>query len=138
MALKLSLWLRGKSLKQVTICCGLIEDLSNDRTFYRIVDTPLFRDHPQALEQIDTAKDVLLPPEEVVKAMIALVMDDRYRAGTVLEVNDIGGWREVQLQNDPGPQGHYKNARVRAAQSVALVRNALEEDAKGYQRGSKL
>ncbi|EME43713.1 hypothetical protein DOTSEDRAFT_95433, partial [Dothistroma septosporum NZE10] len=70
-----------------------------------IVDTPLFRDSAAALDHIDTESDFLLPPEEVVKAMIALATDSSYSAGTVLEVNDVGGWREVQLLNEPGPQG---------------------------------
>lgn len=103
-----------------------------------IVDTPLFREHPQALDHIDTEKDFLLPPEEVVRAMLALLTDARYRAGTVLEVNDIGGWREVQLLNDPGPQGQSKNPRAKAAEAISLVERALEEDAEGSTKSSKL
>jgi 3-hydroxybutyrate dehydrogenase len=102
------------------------------------VDTPLFRDSPKAMDHIDTTKDFLLPPEEVVKAMIALVADAKYRAGTVLEVNDIDGWREVQLLNDPGPQGQSKNPRQKALDAIITVKNALEDDAKGYQKSSKL
>ena len=112
--------------------------LFTDRCARRIVDTPLFRDHPQALDHIDTANDFLLPPEEVVKAMIALLTDGKYRAGTVLEVNDIGGWREVQLLNDPGPQGQSKKPRAKAAAAISFVTRALEEDAKGQKKGSKL
>lgn len=73
-----------------------------------------------------------------MKAMIALLTDGKYSAGTVLEVNDIGGWREVQLLNDPGPQGQSKNPRAKAADAISLVRRALEEDAKGYSKCSKL
>lgn len=105
---------------------------------HRIVDTPLFRDHPQALEHIDTEKDFLLPSEEVVRAMLALLTDPKYRAGTVLEVNDIGGWREVQLTNDPGPQGQSKNPRAKAAEAISFVREILEKDAQGYKKQSKL
>lgn len=104
----------------------------------RIVDTPLFRDHPQALDHIDTTNDFLLPPAEVVKAMMALLTDDKYRAGTVLEVNDIGGWREVQLLNDPGPQGQSKNPRAKAVEAISLVTKALQKDAKGYKERLKL
>ncbi|KAF9771419.1 hypothetical protein IL306_010943 [Fusarium sp. DS 682] len=103
-----------------------------------VVDTPLFRDHPQALDHIDTENDFLLPQKEVVKAMLALAIDGKYPAGTVLEVNDIGGWREVQLLNDPGPQGHSKNPRAKASEAISLVKRALEEDAKGSAKGSKL
>ena len=98
----------------------------------------MFRDHPQALEHIDTEQDFLLPPEEVVKAMLALVTDATYPAGTVLEVNDIGGWREVQLLNDPGPQGQSKNPRAKAAEMISLVERTLKEDAEGSKKGSKL
>jgi 3-hydroxybutyrate dehydrogenase len=83
-------------------------------TKYSLVDTPLFRDHPQALEHIDTKSDFLLPPGEVVKAMLALITEPRYKSGTALEVNDVGGWREVQLLNEPGPQGHSKLPRAKA------------------------
>ncbi|KAK4553513.1 hypothetical protein LTR86_009309 [Recurvomyces mirabilis] len=97
-----------------------------------IVDTPLFRDHPQALDQIDITTDFLLPPDEVVRAMLALVLDSKYRGGTVLEVNDIGSWREVQLLNDPGPQGRSKLPRAKAAGAITLVENALARDGGAY------
>lgn len=49
----------------------------------------------------------MLPPDEVARAMIALIVDhERYESGTVLEICDVEGrWREVSLLNDPGPQG---------------------------------
>lgn len=105
---------------------------------HSIVDTPLFRDHPEALDQIDIDNDFLLPPKEVVRAMLALITDAKWRAGTVLEVNDIGGWREVQSINDPGPQGQSKHPRARAAEAISLVRKVLEEDANGAEKASKL
>lgn len=80
------------------------------------------------------ANDFILPPEEVVKAMIALVTSSKYCAGTVLEVNDIGGWREVQMLNDPGPQGHSKNPRKKAVEAISFVKKVLEQDTAGYGR----
>lgn len=68
--------------------------------------------------------------------MIALVSDSKYRAGTVLEVNDIGGWREVQVLNDPGPQGQSKNPRQKAMEAISFVKKTLEEDAKGHGRNT--
>lgn len=103
-----------------------------------VVDTPLFRDHPQALKHIDVEADFLLPPEEVVKAMLALTSDSRFPAGTVLEINDIGGWREVNLLNDPGPQGQSRNPRPKAAEAISLVLQALKEDAVGIVGSAKL
>ena len=73
-----------------------------------------------------------------MKAMIALLTDDKYRAGTVLEINDIGAWREVQLLNDPGPQGQSKNPRAKAAEALSSVRKALKEDKEGHSKGSPL
>jgi hypothetical protein len=71
--------------------------------------------------------------------MLALATEDRYSAGTVLEVNDIGGWREVQLLHDPGPQGQSKNPRAKAAEAISSVMKALKEDAEGGKKeGSKL
>ena len=98
----------------------------------------MFRDHPQALDHIDTENDFLLPPEEIVRAMLALLTNARYRAGSVLEINDIGAWREVQLLNDPGPQGQSKNPRAKAAKAISLVERVLEEDAQVTKKDSKL
>jgi 3-hydroxybutyrate dehydrogenase len=69
------------------------------------VKTPLFTEHPEASKFLDNQKDFLLPPEEVAQAMFALLTDQKYKTGTVLEVCDVGNWREVALLNDPGPQG---------------------------------
>lgn len=63
--------------------------------------------------------------------MLALATEDRYGAGTVLEVNDVGGWCEVQLLNDPGPQGYSKNPRLKAVETISSVVRALKEDAEG-------
>ena len=65
----------------------------------------MFTDHPEASKFLDMEKDFLLPPEEIAKAMFALLTDRKYKSGTILEVCDIGNWREVSLLNDPGPRG---------------------------------
>lgn len=108
---------------------------------FSLVDTQLFRQHPEAQKHVDLDKGFFLPPEEVVKAMLAVTTDAKYRAGTVLEVNDIGSWREVQLLNDPGPQGQSRLPRQKAADAIVQVEKALEEDGKEfleYRRQSKL
>ena len=71
----------------------------------RTVATPLYTEHVEAQKFLDKEKDFLLPPEVVADAMFALMTDDRYKSGTILEVCDISAWREVQLLNDPGPSG---------------------------------
>ncbi|KAL3481539.1 NAD(P)-binding protein [Aspergillus californicus] len=93
-----------------------------------VVDTPLFRDSAKARAHIDLEKDFTLPPDEVVKAMLSLVTSSRYPSGTVLEIGDIGGWREVGLLNDPGPQGRSTLPRPRAKDAIKLVEEALEKD----------
>ncbi|KAL4861253.1 hypothetical protein BDV12DRAFT_71222 [Aspergillus spectabilis] len=93
-----------------------------------VVDTPLFRDSTNAREHIDFEKDFILPPEEVVKAMMALITDSKYPSGTVLEVADIGGWREVKLLNDEGPQGRAAASRAKAAEAIRIVEEALTKD----------
>ncbi|KAJ5733714.1 hypothetical protein N7493_002500 [Penicillium malachiteum] len=56
---------------------------------------------------LDPRKETILPPEELARAMMALVVEsEKYKAGTILEVCDTEGrWREVSAFNDPGPQG---------------------------------
>lgn len=96
----------------------------------RVVDTPLFRDNPGALNHIDMQKDFLLPTDEVVRAMLSLLMETKYPSGTVLEVGDIGGWREVELLNDPGPQGRSTKPRSKAQEALKLVHHTLNHDAR--------
>lgn len=122
-------------IKVVAVAPGSVDSAKNcddltDRR-RRVVDTPLFRDHPQARDQIDYEKDFILPQVEIVKAMLAVAMNPKYQAGTVLEINDIDGWREVQMFNDPGPQGQSKNPRMKAAEAISLVKRALEADSAG-------
>jgi hypothetical protein len=102
-----------------------------NRSYNSVVDTPLFRDSSNAREHIDFETDFILPPEEVVKTMMALVTDSRYPSGTVLEVADIGGWREVQLLNDGGPQGRAASSRAKAAEAIRIVEEALDKDSRG-------
>ncbi|KAJ5679506.1 hypothetical protein N7462_007750 [Penicillium macrosclerotiorum] len=75
------------------------------------VATPLMTEHAATASLLNLKRDFLLPPEELARAMMALVLDiKRYKAGTILEVCDIEGrWREVSLLNDPGPQGPASN-----------------------------
>ena len=82
-------------------------------------------------------KDFVLPPEEVVKAMLALLTESKYISGTVLEVGDTT-WREVQLLNDPGPQGRATLPRSKAADSIKLVEQALLNDERAPATASKL
>jgi hypothetical protein len=70
-----------------------------------IIRTPLYTDHPEANRFVDPEKDYMLPPEEVARGMLAVCLDPKYAPGTILEVADPDSWREVQLLNDPGPQG---------------------------------
>lgn len=95
------------------------------------MDTPLFRDSAKAREHIDLENDFLLSPEEVVKGMIALITDSKYPSGTVLEVADIGGWREVKLLNDSGPQGRASSSRAKAVEAIKIVEEALRKDFRG-------
>lgn len=95
-----------------------------------MVDTPLFRDSSNAREHIDFEKDFILPPDEVVKAMMTLITDPKYPSGTVLEVADIGGWREVHLLNDGGPQGRAAASRAKAAEAIRIVEEALNKDSR--------
>ena len=88
----------------------------------------MFRDSPRALDQIDFEKDFVLPPEEVVKAMLALVTDGKYPSGTVLEVGDIGNWREVHLLNEIGAQGRSTLPRTKAKDAVKIVEASLKKD----------
>ncbi|KAL3442931.1 NAD(P)-binding protein [Aspergillus insuetus] len=122
-----------QAVSQFVRCMEPLERLSGIRVVAvapGVVDTPLFRDSSSAREHIDFEKDFVLPPEEVVKAMMALITDSRYPSGTVLEVADIGGWREVKLLNDGGPQGRAASSRAKAAEAIRIVEEALNKDSR--------
>ncbi|KAJ5730569.1 15-hydroxyprostaglandin dehydrogenase [Penicillium malachiteum] len=72
-----------------------------------LTETPLLVDHPLTFSIYDPRTDMILPPEELARAMMALVVEtEKYQAGTILEVCDTEGrWCEVSVFNDPGPQG---------------------------------
>lgn len=93
-----------------------------------MVDTPLFRDHPEALNHIDFDKDFALPADEVVDVILMLLTESSYPSGTILEVGDLGVFREVKLLNDPGPQGRSAQPREKAQEAVKLVYQALKGD----------
>ncbi|RAO68502.1 uncharacterized protein BHQ10_004514 [Talaromyces amestolkiae] len=69
----------------------------------------LFTEDQSASKFLNLEEDSLLPPEEVARAMLALITrTEMYNSVTILEVCDVGGedgWREAELLNDPGPRG---------------------------------
>ncbi|KAJ5433495.1 uncharacterized protein N7458_012651 [Penicillium daleae] len=121
-----------QAISQFVRCMAPLDGLAGIRVVAvapGVVDTPLFRDSAKARQHIDMDNDFTLPPEEVVKAMMSLVTSSKYPSGTVLEIGDIGGWREVGLFNDPGPQGRSTLPRPKAKDAIKLVEQALKDDA---------
>ncbi|KAF9886750.1 hypothetical protein FE257_011127 [Aspergillus nanangensis] len=117
-----------QAVSQFVRCMAPLEGLAGIRVVAvapGVVDTPLFRDSAKARQHIDLEKDFVLPAEEIVKAMMFLVTSSKYSSGTVLEVGDIDGWREVGLFHDPGPQGRSTLPRPKAKSAISLVEQAL-------------
>lgn len=75
-----------------------------------VVRTPLWTDNPDKLGNIDQ-EDGWVTPEEVAKAMLALAEEERYPAGTVLEIGR-DQVRKVEVLNDPGPDNDPKSGLV--------------------------
>lgn len=96
----------------------------------RTVGSPLFTDHPEAAKFLDMDKDYLLPPQEIARAMFALLTDAKYKAGTILEVCDVGNWREVELLNDPGPRGPASSTSKKS-EAIKGILPYLSKDGKG-------
>lgn len=71
-------------------------------------------------------KSFVLPPEEIVRGMLALLVDNRYPSGTVLEVGDFENWRVVQLLNDAGPQAKANETKIKTSD---LLERSLKADA---------
>ncbi|KAF5978769.1 15-hydroxyprostaglandin dehydrogenase [Fusarium coicis] len=103
-----------------------------------LVDTPLLRNNTGSQNHVDPSKDFLLPPDEVVKAMVALLTETNYVGGTILEVGDIGSWREVHILGDAGPQGRSTSARAKTAVATANLAKMLLGDEASVSGSSKL
>ncbi|TKA41827.1 hypothetical protein B0A54_08253 [Friedmanniomyces endolithicus] len=69
-----------------------------------IIKTPLWTDHPEKLQMLDSAQDAWVEPEEVAEAMLRCCEDDSVVGGWVLEVGK-GQTRNVEWRDDPGPRG---------------------------------
>lgn len=61
--------------------------------------------------------------------MMSVAKTSRYAPGAILEIGDIGGWREVGLFSDPGPQGRSTLSRPKAKDAIKLVEKVLADDA---------
>ncbi|KEF55623.1 uncharacterized protein A1O9_08373 [Exophiala aquamarina CBS 119918] len=89
--------------------------------------SPLMYDHPEAIRFVDPEKDKLSSPDEIGRGMMAVCFDDqKFPAGTVLEVTHPDRWREVFLLNDPGPAAHAFTSRKEDA--IVDIIAALDND----------
>ncbi|CAI7573451.1 unnamed protein product [Penicillium pancosmium] len=95
-----------------------------------VVDTSLLRNGIKDREHIDLEKSFVLPPEEIVEAIISLVASSKYPSDSIDDVGNIGGWREIGLLNDPGPQRQLALRRPKAKSAIKLVEQALADDVK--------
>lgn len=91
--------------------------------------SPLMYDHPEAIRFVDPVKDKLSSPDEIGRGMMAVCFDDKFPAGTVLEVTHPDRWREVFLLNDPGPAAHAFTSRKEEA--ITDIVAALDADRRG-------
>lgn len=80
------------------------------------------------MAHVNMDKDFVLPTSEIVKAMIALILEPKYPGGIVLEVGDIGNWRPVGLLNDVGPQGRSTQVKAKPQNTIYLVEEQLKKD----------
>ncbi|KAF2759049.1 NAD(P)-binding protein [Pseudovirgaria hyperparasitica] len=69
-----------------------------------VIETPLWREHPEKMHMIDESVDVWATPEEVAEAMLSCVESDNMVGGTILEVGHKHT-RRIRQYNDPGPSG---------------------------------
>ena len=90
--------------------------------------SPLMYDHPEAFRFVDQEKDKLSSTDEIGRGMMAVCFDEKFPAGTVLEVTHPDRWREVFLLNDPGPGAHAFTSRKEDA--ITDIISALDADRK--------
>ncbi|KAF5719482.1 15-hydroxyprostaglandin dehydrogenase [Fusarium mundagurra] len=129
------------AISQFIRCMAPLDDMCGIRVVGiapGLVDTPLLRNNSGSQNHVDPSKDFLLPTEEVVKAMVALLTETKYAGGTVLEVGDIGSWREVHILGDSGPQGRSTRARAKTTDATAKLAKMLLGDETNVSGSSKL
>jgi 3-hydroxybutyrate dehydrogenase len=110
-----------------------------------VIKTPLWTEHPEKLKMINELKDGWVTPEEVARAMLALVEQDEITdggiptddgkpvpiaGGTILEVSKRV--REVLTFGDPGPGKRLGNT---VTDAKAVEEESLRQlDKKGWGR----
>ncbi|KAK0892481.1 hypothetical protein LTR02_013392 [Friedmanniomyces endolithicus] len=94
-----------------------------------IIKTPLWTDHPEKLQMLDSTQDAWVEPSEVAEAMLRCCEDDSVVGGWVLEVGK-GQTRNVEWRDDPGPRGAGMSAG-NAEKAVGEVFGWLGEDGWG-------
>ncbi|KAK1070316.1 hypothetical protein LTR12_009397 [Friedmanniomyces endolithicus] len=94
-----------------------------------IIKTPLWTDHPEKLQMLDSAQDAWVEPSEVAEAMLRCCEDDSVVGGWVLEVGK-GQTRNVEWRDDPGPRGAGMSAG-NAEKAVGEVFGWLGEEGWG-------
>ncbi|KAM0815438.1 putative Carbonyl reductase family member 4 [Seiridium cardinale] len=67
-----------------------------------LVRTPLWTEHPEKLQFLDSSQDAWITQEEVASAMLRCIEDPDLVSGTILEVGRDTS-RQVKTVNDPGP-----------------------------------
>jgi hypothetical protein len=79
----------------------------------------------------DPTKDKMLEPSVIASALVALAenADDRYPAGTVLEVIDEAeeSWRSIPLYNNPGPA--RTNLVSNKDSALVIIQKMLKDEA---------
>lgn len=70
--------------------------------------------------------------------MVALLTDTKYIGGTVLEVGDIGSWREVHILGDAGPQRRATHARAKTVDATARLAKMLLGERRAFKGSAKL
>ncbi|KAK5311131.1 hypothetical protein LTR93_011823 [Exophiala xenobiotica] len=95
------------------------------------IKTPLMLEDPRVAAWIDLKRDKVLDPTVIADALIALAenIDNRYPAGTLLEVADERqeNWRIVPLYNNPGPSVTNLTSNIDEARST--IRQILKKEA---------
>ncbi|KAK1825487.1 hypothetical protein LTR12_000288 [Friedmanniomyces endolithicus] len=94
-----------------------------------IIKTPLWTDHPEKLQMLDSAQDAWVEPSEVAEAMLRCCEEDSVVGGWVLEVGK-GQTRNVEWRDDPGPRGAGMSAG-NAEKAVGEVFGWLGEEGWG-------
>lgn len=97
----------------------------------RFVNTPLWTDAPNRLEQYSTENAKMLTPEEVADGMLSVIQDGKYGGGSLLELSPNERRTIPEWNISPPSAMYHTESPDMVARNLAPIKRTLDKERKG-------